>query len=60
MPTAELDNADWRGYAANVGGKLKTKTLWNGPNLGATNSRGFTALAGRYRRATGEYANEDY
>jgi uncharacterized protein (TIGR02145 family) len=33
----------------NAGGKMKSVTLWNAPNEGATNSSGFTALPGGMR-----------
>jgi uncharacterized protein (TIGR02145 family) len=33
-------------YIESVGGKLKSKLLWNSPNEGATNSTGFTAFPG--------------
>ena len=34
---------------ADAGGKMKSVTLWNAPNEGATNSSGFTALPGGMR-----------
>jgi uncharacterized protein (TIGR02145 family) len=34
---------------ADAGGKMKSVTLWNVPNEGATNSSGFTALPGGMR-----------
>ena len=36
-----------------VGGKLKSVTLWNSPNEGATNSCGFTAFPGGIRTGGG-------
>ena len=32
-----------------AGGKMKTMSLWNSPNAGATNSSGFSGLPGGYR-----------
>lgn len=32
-----------------AGGKLKATTLWNSPNIGATNESSFTSLPGGYR-----------
>jgi uncharacterized protein (TIGR02145 family) len=37
------------GGEANAGGAMKTITLWNPPNAGATNSSGFDGLPGGYR-----------
>jgi len=34
---------------ANAGGQMKSMTLWNAPNEGATNTSGFTALPGGMR-----------
>jgi uncharacterized protein (TIGR02145 family) len=36
------------GGDAIAGGKLKTTSLWNSPNVGATNSSGFSGLSGGY------------
>jgi len=48
MKIEDLDKTDYRGDAANIGGKLKeTGTLhWLSPNDGATNETGFSALPG--------------
>ncbi|MBE8721850.1 fibrobacter succinogenes major paralogous domain-containing protein [Sphingobacterium pedocola] len=47
VPTLE----DWQKLAAFVGqdgGQLKSTSLWNAPNTGATNSKGFTAVGGGF------------
>jgi len=51
MPPDELDQLSVaRGTAQNVGGRLKsTSTLWQAPNVGATNASGFSGLASGYR-----------
>jgi uncharacterized protein (TIGR02145 family) len=41
MPASELGRKEFRGAAQNVGGKMKTTTLWASPNTGATNSSEF-------------------
>lgn len=46
MPAGELGQTGWRGVAQNVGGKMKTTTLWNAPNTGANNESGFSGLPG--------------
>jgi uncharacterized protein (TIGR02145 family) len=38
-----------------AGGKMKSSTGWNAPNIGATNSSGFTGLPGGYRVFIGPY-----
>lgn len=45
MPASELNEPGVRGEAQNVGGKMKSVSLWNAPNGGATNESGFTAFA---------------
>jgi len=58
VPTA----AEWTilvnylGGSSIAGGKLKATTLWESPNLGATNSTGFTALPGGYRNNDGLFS----
>lgn len=57
VPTRE----EWetlRSYlGADGGGKMKsTSSLWEAPNLGATNSSGFSALPSGYRSYSGGYA----
>ena len=50
-----MNMVDSLGSNFNVGGKLKTTTLWNSPNVGATNSIGFNALPGGLRNANGKF-----
>jgi uncharacterized protein (TIGR02145 family) len=38
-----------------AGGKMKSKTGWNSPNKGASNSSGFTAFPGGFRNSSGVY-----
>jgi len=38
-----------------AGGKLKSTSNWYGPNTGATNSSGFSALPGGYRDSYGRF-----
>lgn len=52
MPAGELGITSWyRGEAQNVGGKMKTITLWDAPNIGATNESGFSGLPGGGRQS---------
>jgi len=49
MPANELNSAGTRGEAQNVGGMLKSTSVWNTPNTGATNETGFSGLPGGAR-----------
>jgi len=54
---------DYLGGLVVAGGKMKEVGLahWSSPNAGATNSSGFTALPGGYRRNDGNFvAKSDY
>jgi len=54
-PDPEWDLSSYRGFDA--GGNLKSTDIafWNQPNIGATNSSGFTALAGGDRNNLGSF-----
>lgn len=52
MSTADLDLTGERG---NVGGKMKSTSLWDPPNAGASNSSDFSALPAGNRSDLGEY-----
>jgi uncharacterized protein (TIGR02145 family) len=61
MPGSELGVGGYRGAAQNVGGKMKSTTLWNAPNTGATNESGFSGLPGGLRfGAYGHFASLGY
>ena len=55
VPASELGRKEFRGAAQNVGGKMKTTTLWESPKLSTTNSSGFSGLPGGSR-----YSNNGY
>jgi uncharacterized protein (TIGR02145 family) len=46
---------DYLGGKFIAGGKLKSISLWDSPNSGATNSSGFSGFAGGYRLTNGMY-----
>jgi uncharacterized protein (TIGR02145 family) len=49
MDEGELDQEGWRGEEENIGGKMKSTSLWNAPNTGGTNEIGFSALPHGFR-----------
>ncbi|MFN8351766.1 MAG: fibrobacter succinogenes major paralogous domain-containing protein [Flavobacteriales bacterium] len=49
MPTEELGQVAIRGEAQNVGGSMKTTTLRDAPNTGATNEIGFSCVPSGFR-----------
>ena len=57
MPGEQIDEVEFRGVDANVGGKLKATGTeqWKEPNSGASNATGFSALAGGYRDNDGPF-----
>ena len=46
---------DYLGGTEKAGGKLKSKSLWENPNTGATNESGFSGLPGGYRLNSGSF-----
>lgn len=57
MPQEEVDNLEWRGGTANVGGKMKDTGSWESPNTGATNESGFSARPAGSRGADGTFSS---
>ena len=55
--TVNCNTLGWSG--TNAGGKMKETgtTHWVSPNIGATNSSGFTALGAGYRDFNGDFSN---
>ncbi len=51
-PLIDLDREGWAGPL--VGGQLKSLYLWNSPNLGASNSTGFSAIPGGIRHVNNQ------
>ena len=55
MGISDADLTGERGGVQNVGGKLKSTSLWSSPNTGATNESGLFQLPGGYRESNGTY-----
>ena len=57
--TNGFEVSDWTTFmnflGNSAGGKMKTTSLWNSPNIGATNSSGYTGLPGGFRNLGGFY-----
>lgn len=53
VPAPHLKRQGWDASA--VGGRLKSKELWDAPNAGATNDRKFNALPSGSRNTAGAY-----
>ena len=58
MSVAEQQLNSSRGL--NIGGAMKTSEYWLTPNVGATNSSGFSALPAAERLSSGPYVFIDY
>lgn len=57
VPVVQMGQDGFVGADQNVGGSMKTTTLWNAPNTGATNASGFSAIGSGYRSGViGTYA----
>jgi uncharacterized protein (TIGR02145 family) len=56
IPTDEewKELINYLGGASVAGGKLKSKEHWNSPNIGATNSSGFSGIPAHYRTVDGK------
>ncbi len=52
--------ANYLGGENVAGGKMKARTGWNSPNIGATNESGFSGLPGGLRFNDGTYGNIGY
>lgn len=55
MPSSEIDLTGERGYNESIGGKMKSLSLWDAPNSGASNSSGFDGLPAGIRNGVGDY-----
>jgi uncharacterized protein (TIGR02145 family) len=52
----ELNRMGWSKDLINAGGQLRDTTLWEKPNIGATNKTGFNALPAGFRTSKGSFA----
>ncbi|TVQ04487.1 MAG: hypothetical protein EA359_06285 [Balneolaceae bacterium] len=53
MSAQEANSSMGRGGGENVGGKMKSTSLWDDPNMGATNESGFNGAPGGRRLPSG-------
>ena len=51
---------DYLGGESVAGGKIKSITLWDSPNIGASNSSGFTSIPGGVRYPNGTFQFQGY
>jgi uncharacterized protein (TIGR02145 family) len=56
MPISQQVSINGRGIN-NEGGALKSITLWNSPNVGATDQYSFSAIPGGYRNVIGPFSS---
>jgi len=61
MTSDQVWNNGYEGSGVNIGGQLKTTSLWATPNFGALNSVGFSALPGGFRASNnGDFLSHLY
>jgi uncharacterized protein (TIGR02145 family) len=54
-PNADTACSSFCVQSSTLGGSMKSTSVWNSPNAGATNSSGFTGLPGGYRPDNGDF-----